>query len=53
MNGMRGIRDIDVFPPEKFDIKILIESYLEYHARAIVTEKGLSVLNKFISKNAL
>ncbi len=53
MNGMRGIRDIDVFPPESFDIKILIEGYLEYHARAIVTEKGLSVLNKFISKNAL
>jgi hypothetical protein len=53
MNGMRGIRDIDVFPPENFDIKILIESYLEYHARAIVTKKGLSVLNKFISKNAL
>ena len=51
MNGMRGIRDIDVFPPENFDIKVLIENYLEYHARAIVTEKGLSVLNEFISKN--
>ena len=50
MNGMRGIRDIDVFPPENFDIKILIESYLEYHARAIVTEKGLSVLNNLYLK---
>ncbi len=49
MNGMRGIRDIDIFPITKFDISTLFENYLEYHARAIVTPKGLAVLNEFIA----
>ncbi len=49
LNGMRGIRDIEIFPPAQFDIKSLFESYLEYHARAIVTPKGLAVLNEFIA----
>ena len=49
MNGMRGIRDIDIFPLSQFDIKTLFENYIEYHARAIVTPKGLDVLNKFIA----
>jgi AcrR family transcriptional regulator len=48
MNGMRGIRDIDIFPIAQFDINTLFENYLEYHARAIVTPKGLRVLNEFI-----
>ena len=47
MNGMRGIRDIEIFPPTEFDIERLFESYLEYHARAIVTPKGLAILNEF------
>ena len=49
MNGMRGIRDIDIFPITQFDIKTLFENYLEYHARAIVTTKGLAILNNFIA----
>ena len=49
LNGMRGIRDIAIFPPSQFDIKSLFESYLEYHARAIVTPKGLGILNEFIA----
>jgi hypothetical protein len=49
MNGMRGIRDIDIFPIAQFDINTLFENYLEYHARAIVTPKGLTVLNEFIA----
>lgn len=48
MNGMRGIRDVDMFPPEEYDIKRLFEAYLEYHSRAIVTPKGLGILNRFI-----
>ena len=47
MNGMRGMRDIDIFPPDEFNIERLFESYLEYHARAIVTPKGLAILNEF------
>ncbi len=49
LNGMRGIRDIGIFPPEQFNIKTLFENYLEYHTRAIVTPKGLTILNKFIA----
>lgn len=49
--GMTGIRDQSVFPEHKFDKNYLMESYLEYHLRAIVTEKGLSILNKYIQQN--
>ena len=45
--GMSGIRDTNVFPENKFDKSYLMESYLEYHLRAIATEKGLKVLNKY------
>ena len=51
LNGMRGIRDFDLFPPNEFDIKTLFESYLEYHSRAIVTPNGLTILNEFIATN--
>lgn len=45
--GMSGIRDTNVFPENKFNKSYLMESYLEYHLRAIATEKGLKVLNKY------
>ncbi len=48
-NGMAGIRDEHIFPQEQFSIEYLMESYLEYHLRAISTEAGLSVLKKFIN----
>ena len=28
-----------------------MESYLEYHLRAIVTENGLKLLNNYVKKN--
>lgn len=46
--GTGGLRDIDFFPPSKYQIKQVIENYLEYHLRAIVTPKGLEILNQFI-----
>ncbi len=48
--GITGIKDNDLFPTEEFPIPELMEKYLEYHLRAIVTEKGLETLNKFINK---
>ncbi len=48
-NGMMGIKDNGIFPTELFTYKYLIESYLEYHLRAIVTPKGMTILNKFIT----
>lgn len=50
-NGMTGIKDNSIFPQEKFNMDYLMESYLEYHLRAIVTEKGMTILNNFIKQN--
>ncbi|SMC36803.1 TetR/AcrR family transcriptional regulator [Cellulophaga tyrosinoxydans] len=50
-NGMSGIKDENIFPKELFTMDYLMESYLEYHLRAICTEKGLQILNKFIKLN--
>ncbi|MEJ6792589.1 MAG: TetR/AcrR family transcriptional regulator [Lacinutrix sp.] len=49
--GMTGIKDNMFFPAEQYTMDYLMESYLEYHLRAIVTEKGMTVLNNFITKN--
>lgn len=48
-NGMSGIRDEHIFPQDQFSIEYLMESYLEYHLRAITTDTGLTVLKKFIN----
>lgn len=50
-NGMSGIKDETIFPIEKFSMEYLMESYLEYHLRAICNENGLQILNKFINTN--
>jgi len=50
-NGMTGIKDESIFPKKKFNMDDLMENYLEYHLRAIVTEKGLTILNNFITQN--
>ena len=48
-NGIIGIKNLEIFPLESFNPEILMENYLEYHIRAIVTDKGLEKLKKFIS----
>ncbi|MDO6596470.1 TetR/AcrR family transcriptional regulator [Oceanihabitans sp. 2_MG-2023] len=50
-NGMSGIKDESIFPSNKFTMEYLMESYLEYHLRAICSEKGLQTLNKFTNNN--
>lgn len=50
-NGMTGIKDSSIFPQEIYTMDYLMESYLEYHLRAIVTAKGFTILNKFITSN--
>ena len=49
-NGMTGIKDQDIFPANIYEPTFLMENYIEYHLRAIVTEKGLKKLNLFIKK---
>jgi hypothetical protein len=48
---MSGIRDTTVFKEDQFNKNYLMNSYLEYHLRAIVTDKGFKILNKHIQKN--
>lgn len=47
--GMLGIKDDSIFPIEQFPKIYLIEEYLEYHLRGIVTKEGLHILNQFIN----
>ncbi|WP_142784867.1 TetR/AcrR family transcriptional regulator [Changchengzhania lutea] len=49
--GMTGIKDNMFFPTETYTMDYLMESYLEYHLRAIVTEKGFKIMNNFITSN--
>lgn len=46
INGLQGVRNIELFPPEKYKILNLLENYIDYHLRAIVTKKGLAFLKK-------
>ncbi|MCF6307617.1 MAG: TetR/AcrR family transcriptional regulator [Flavobacteriaceae bacterium] len=48
--GITGIKDETLFPFNIFPRINLMEDYLEYHIRGIVTEKGLIKLNQ-ITKN--
>lgn len=49
--GLMGIKDRDLFPEEEFSSQELIEKNLEYHLRAISTEKGLNTLKDFLQNN--
>ena len=48
--GMTGIKDEVIFPKEMFGAEELTELFLEYHLRAIVTKKGLDILETFIKQ---
>ena len=48
---MTGVKDEAIFPRDKFSMEYLMESFLEYHLRAIVAKKGFEILNQFITKN--
>ena len=47
-NGMVGIKNVDMFPTQKYSPEQLMENYLDYHLRAIVTEDGMKLLSSFI-----
>ena len=46
-NGMVGIKNVELFPIEKYRPEQLMESYLDYHLRAIITAKGKNFLSSF------
>ncbi len=49
--GVNSIKDQQFFPLEKFPVATLMDEYLEYHLRGIVTPEGRNILNKIINSN--
>ncbi|NAS10784.1 TetR/AcrR family transcriptional regulator [Poritiphilus flavus] len=49
--GVTSIKDQKLFPLDKFPIINLMDDYLEYHLRGIVTPKGRKILNEIINSN--
>lgn len=47
-NGINGIKDIELFPLQKFSMNTLMEYFLEYHLRGICTEEGIKTMNQII-----
>ncbi len=50
-SGVTSIKDQLLFPFNKFPIGVLMDNYLEYHLRGIVTPKGRNILNSIINSN--
>lgn len=50
-SGVTSIKDHQLFPVTKFPIVSLMDNYLEYHLRGIITPKGRQILNKIINSN--
>lgn len=48
--GVMGIKNVELFPMDKFGMPYLMDNLLEYHIRAIATEKGLKTLQKVLKK---
>ncbi|NJB71698.1 AcrR family transcriptional regulator [Saonia flava] len=50
-SGAMSIKNIEIFPQDIFPMTELMDNYLEYHLRGIVTPKGRTILNKIINSN--
>ena len=50
-SGVHSIKDLEVFPVEQFPVSILMDEYLEYHLRGIVTPAGRQILYTIINSN--
>ena len=50
-SGVHSIKDQQFFPLKQFPIATLMDDYLEYHLRGIVTPTGRKILNKIINSN--
>jgi hypothetical protein len=49
--GVTSIKDHTLFPNELFPTAALMDDYLEYHLRGIITPKGREILNNIINSN--
>ncbi|MEM9001230.1 MAG: TetR/AcrR family transcriptional regulator [Bacteroidota bacterium] len=50
-SGVNCIKDNNLFPSQVFSMSQLMDNYLEYHLRGIVTPKGRKILNTIINSN--
>ncbi|VAW12639.1 Transcriptional regulator, AcrR family [hydrothermal vent metagenome] len=50
-SGITSIKDKDLFPQDLFPMTNLIDEYLEYHLRGIITSKGQEKLTEIINSN--
>ncbi|MBT8264048.1 MAG: TetR/AcrR family transcriptional regulator, partial [Muriicola sp.] len=50
-SGVTSVKDHTLFPLEEFPITRLMDDYLEYHLRGIVTPEGRKILNEIINSN--
>ncbi|WP_350284315.1 TetR/AcrR family transcriptional regulator [uncultured Croceitalea sp.] len=50
-SGVTSIKDSRLFPNTMFTVRNLMDHYLEYHLRGIVTPKGRKILNNIINSN--
>lgn len=50
-SGVMSIKDNNLFPTKIFNKVELLDYYLEYHLRGIVTPKGRQILNSIINSN--
>ncbi|RKR14592.1 TetR family transcriptional regulator [Maribacter vaceletii] len=50
-SGVTSIKDLNLFPSKTFSPAKLMNEYLEYHLRGIVTPKGRKILNTIINSN--
>jgi len=49
-SGNMSLTNNDLFPPDVYAIAALKDAFLEYHVRAIATEKGLTTLINILKK---
>jgi hypothetical protein len=47
-SGVNAIKDVALFPPSINGIVEIMEQYLEYHLRGIVSSKGLHLLKNIL-----
>ncbi len=49
--GVNNLKDQTYFPSNKFTMTHLMDNFLEYHLRGIVTPEGRKILNSIINSN--
>ena len=50
LNGNSGLLNYELFPINRFSTSQLKDTFLEYHIRAIATDKGLKILLNILKK---